>query len=173
MQSVGWLSLLASLFLSAVWPGCLVPTVTSLRNGLALTPPMGWSTWNTFRCQYTEKDLREVAEVLVSSGLQAAGYSFLNIDDCWEERNRTADGLLAANSTKFPNGLQAFGSYLHSRNLSFGLYTSSGPYTCQEYPGSWQHEEADAKTFAGWGVDFLKVSCTVICVHRVGPLRLP
>jgi alpha-galactosidase len=137
----------------------LAPCVRSLRNGLALTPPMGWSSWNTLRCDYTEKDLREIADAVVSSGLQAAGYRFINIDDCWEAAERTSDGQLAADAAKFANGLAAFGSYLHSLNLSFGLYTSSGPATCAGFPGSWQHELVDAKTFASWGVDYLKLDC--------------
>ena len=148
---------------------CTAPFASSLSNGLARLPPMGWSTWNTFRshpraaahtgyrlpthdlplthaaccvccslcvrCDYTESDLRGVAESLVSSGMAAAGYTSLNIDDCWEAEERTADGQLTWNVTKFPSGLKAFGDYLHSLNLSFGLYTSSGPYTCQVYPG--------------------------------------
>ena len=135
------------------------PCVRSLHNGLALTPPMGWSSWNTLRCDYTEKDLREIADALVSSGLQAAGYGYVNIDDCWEAAARGSDGQLAADAAKFPQGLAAFGSYLHSLNLSFGLYTSSGPATCAGFPGSWQHEAQDAKTFAVWGVDYLKLDC--------------
>ena len=121
--------------------------------------------------------------------MAAAGYTSLNIDDCWEADERTKDGQLTYNTTKFPSGLKAFGDFVHSLNLSFGLYTSSGPYTCQEYPGSpthtcrrlsrhtsnshsstgaecivvcvagsWQHEADDAKQFAAWGVDYLKVS---------------
>ena len=76
-----------------------------------------------------------MAATLVSSGMAAAGYTSLNIDDCWEAEARTADGQLTYNATKFPSGLKAFGDYVHSLNLSFGLYTSSGPYTCQQYPG--------------------------------------
>ena len=147
------------IFLSSLLLFLLPFFTVGLRNGLALRPPMGWSTWNTLRCDYTEKDLRDVADALVSSGLAAAGYRSLNIDDCWEADERTADGLLSYNTTKFPNGLKAFGDYLHSLNLSFGLYTSSGPYTCQGYPGSWRHEAEDARTFAEWGVDFLKLDC--------------
>jgi len=135
----------------------LSPFASSLNNGLALTPPLGWSTWNVFECQYTETDLREVAEALVSSGLAAAGYRSFNIDDCWMADERTADGQLTYNSTKFPNGMAAFGDYLHSLNLSLGLYSSSGPATCQGYPGSEGFEAQDAKTLASWGTDFFKL----------------
>ena len=134
-----------------------VPVAVSLSNGLALTPPMGWSTWNVFECQYTEKDLRDVAHALISTGLADAGYRSLNVDDCWEGEQRTKDGQLTFNTTKFPNGIKAFGDYLHSLNLSFGLYSSSGPATCQGYPGSGGYEAEDAKTFASWGVDFFKL----------------
>ena len=138
----------------------LLPSSSALANGLALTPPMGWSTWNVFKCDYTEVELRQVADALVASGLAAVGYTSFNIDDCWEAEERTADGQLTYNATKFPSGIKAFGDYLHSLNLTFGLYTSSGPATCQGYPGSWQHEAEDALTFASWGVDYLKLdSC--------------
>ena len=100
-----------------------------------------------------------MAQTLISSGMAAAGYTSLNIDDCWEAEERTADGQLTYNATKFPSGIKAFGDYLHSLNLTFGLYTSSGPATCQGYPGSWQHEAEDALTFASWGVDYLKLDC--------------
>ena len=78
-----------------------------------------------------------MAQALVSSGMAAAGYTSLNIDDCWEAEERTTAGQLTFNTTKFPSGLAAFGDFVHGLNLSFGLYTSSGPYTCQEYPGPW------------------------------------
>lgn len=133
------------------------PFASSLSNGLALTPPMGWSTWNVFECAYTEVELREVAQALVSSGLAAAGYRSFNIDDCWMADQRTADGQLTYNTTKFPNGMKAFGDYLHSLNLSLGLYSSSGPATCQGFPGSEGFEAQDAKTLSEWGTDFFKL----------------
>ena len=98
-----------------------------------------------------------MAQALVSSGLAAAGYRSLNIDDCWEGEQRAKDGQLTFNATKFPNGLKAFGDHLHSLNLSFGLYSSSGPATCQGYMGSEGHEAQDAQTLAEWGVDFFKL----------------
>ena len=153
------MSLLFTALLTLVSLSHFVPSAVALDNGLARTPPMGWSTWNTFRCDYTEVDLRGVAQTLISSGMAAAGYRSLNIDDCWEADDRTADGQLTFNTTKFPSGMRAFGDYLHSLNLTFGLYTSSGPATCQGYPGSWQHEAEDARQFAAWGVDFLKLDC--------------
>lgn len=135
----------------------LLPLTSSLDNGLALTPPMGWSTWNVFECQFTEKELREMASALVSSGLAAAGYTSLNVDDCWMADERTANGELTYNTTKFPNGMKSFADHLHSLNLSLGLYSSSGPATCQGFPGSEGYEAQDAQTLAEWGVDFFKL----------------
>lgn len=124
-----------------------------VANGLALTPPMGWSSWNHFEDQIDAKTVREIADALVSSGLAAAGYVYVNIDDGWQG-GRDAGGSLVSNS-KFPD-MKALGDYLHARGLKFGLYSSPGPRTCAGYEGSYGHEEQDAKTFAAWGVDYLK-----------------
>ncbi|CAF1105186.1 unnamed protein product [Adineta steineri] len=134
--------------------------ISSLNNGLALTPPMGWSTWNVFHCDYNETDLMEMADMLVSSGMLSAGYKYLNIDDCWEASSRDPiTGMLKYNETRFPHGMRALADYIHSKGLLFGMYTSSGEYTCQQYPGSWQHEYLDAAVFANWNIDFLKLDC--------------
>jgi alpha-galactosidase len=134
--------------------------VLSLNNGLALTPPMGWSTWNVFRCEYTESDIMEMADFMVSSGMLSSGYKYLNLDDCWEDPSRDPiSGMLRYNSTKFPHGMLALADYIHSKGLLFGIYTSSGEYTCQKYPGSWKHELLDAKLFSSWNVDFVKLDC--------------
>ncbi|CAF4681789.1 unnamed protein product [Rotaria sp. Silwood1] len=134
--------------------------ISSLNNGLALTPPMGWSTWNVFRCDYSEVDLMEMADILVSSGMLSAGYKYLNIDDCWEASYRDPiSGMLKYNETKFPHGMLALSDYIHSKGLLFGIYSSSGERTCQEYPGSWQHEFLDAALFSSWNIDFLKLDC--------------
>ena len=134
--------------------------VWCLNNGLALTPPMGWSTWNVFRCEYTETDLMEIADLLVSSGMLSAGYKYLNIDDCWEAADRDpTSGMLKYNQTKFPHGMLALADYVHSKGLLLGIYTSSGEKTCQRYPGSWQHEFEDASLFASWNIDFVKLDC--------------
>ena len=134
--------------------------ILSLKNGLALTPPMGWSTWNVFRCDYTERDLMEIADLLVSSGMSQVGYEYLNIDDCWEDLQRDPlTKMLKFNETKFPNGISSLADYVHSKGLKLGLYTSSGERTCQNYPGSWEHEYVDAQLFSSWKIDFLKVDC--------------
>lgn len=140
---------------------CIRLEVTSsLNNGLALTPPMGWSTWNLFRCDYTERDLMDIADALVTTGMSSVGYKYLNIDDCWEAVDRDPiTGTLQFNQTKFPHGIIALSDYIHSKGLLFGIYTSSGEFTCQKYPGSWQHEILDAALFSSWNVDFVKLDC--------------
>ncbi|CAF1281083.1 unnamed protein product [Rotaria magnacalcarata] len=134
--------------------------ISSLNNGLALTPPMGWSTWNVFHCEYTEVDIMEIADMLVTSGMLSAGYKYLNIDDCWEASERDPiSGMLKYNETKFPHGILALADYIHSKGLLFGIYSSSGEKTCKKYPGSWQHEFLDAALFSSWNIDFLKLDC--------------
>jgi alpha-galactosidase len=122
-------------------------------NGLAKTPPMGWNSWNLFQARIDDKTVREIADVMVSSGMRDAGYVYVNIDDTWEGV-RDAQGNLGANK-KFPD-MKALADYVHSKGLKFGIYSSPGPRTCAEYPGSYGHEEQDAKTFATWGIDYLK-----------------
>jgi alpha-galactosidase len=122
-------------------------------NGLAKTPPMGWNSWNAFESRIDDKMVREMADEIVTSGMRDAGYVYVNIDDTWEGV-RDAQGNLTANK-KFPD-MKALADYIHSKGLKFGIYSSPGPRTCGEYPGSYGHEEQDAKTFAAWGVDYLK-----------------
>ena len=122
-------------------------------NGLALTPPMGWNSWNHFGDRIDDKIVRETADAMVSSGMAAAGFVYINIDDCWEGE-RDAQGNIVAN-TKFPD-MKALANYVHSRGLKLGIYSSPGPRTCGGYVGSYGHEEQDAKTYAQWGIDYLK-----------------
>jgi alpha-galactosidase len=122
-------------------------------NGLAKTPPMGWNSWNLFAGRIDDKTVREMADALVSSGMRDAGYVYLNIDDTWEG-DRDANGVIHTND-KFPD-MKALADYVHSKGLKFGIYSSPGPYTCAGYEGSYAHEAQDAKTYAGWGVDYLK-----------------
>lgn len=147
-----------------VWPLLVVLThalrVSSSNNSLALTPPMGWSTWNVFHSDYTEVDIMKMADVMVSSGMLSAGYKYLNIDDCWAAAHRDpTSGMLKYNETKFPHGMLALSDYIHSKGLLFGICTSSGELTCEKYPGSWRHEFLDAALFASWNVDFMKLDC--------------
>jgi alpha-galactosidase len=122
-------------------------------NGLAKTPPMGWNSWNLFAGRVDDKIVREMADALVSSGMRDAGYIYLNIDDTWEG-DRDANGVIHSNN-KFPD-MKALADYVHSKGLKFGIYSSPGPYTCAGYEGSYGHEAQDAKTYAAWGVDYLK-----------------
>ncbi|MCL5287334.1 MAG: glycoside hydrolase family 27 protein [Acidobacteria bacterium] len=120
---------------------------------LARTPPMGWNSWNHFECQVTDAIVRAQADAMVSSGMKAAGYTYVNIDDCWQGE-RDASGVIHPNKN-FPD-MKALGDYIHSKDLKFGIYSSPGPKTCAGYEGSFGHEERDAKTYASWGVDYLK-----------------
>jgi alpha-galactosidase len=123
---------------------------------IAKTPPMGWNSWNTFGWNINEKLIKETADVMVSEGLLAAGYEYLVIDDCWAEKKRDTNGRLVADAQKFPGGMKKLADYVHSKGLKFGMYSCAGTQTCAGYPSSFEHEFVDAKTFAEWGVDFLK-----------------
>lgn len=122
-------------------------------NGLAKTPPMGWNSWNFFAGRVDDKTVREMADAIVSSGMAKAGYVYINIDDTWEA-GRDAQGNIQTNE-KFPN-MKALADYVHSKGLKLGIYSSPGPLTCAGYEGSFGHEEQDAKTYAAWGIDYLK-----------------
>jgi alpha-galactosidase len=122
-------------------------------NGLSKTPPMGWNSWNLFASKVDDKIVREMADAMVTSGMRDAGYVYINIDDTWEG-TRDVQGNLGSNK-KFPD-MKALADYVHSKGLKLGIYSSPGPRTCAEYPGSYGHEEQDAKTFAAWGIDYLK-----------------
>jgi alpha-galactosidase len=131
-----------------------LPAVKALPpNGLARTPPMGFSTWNHFQTSIDDRTIRDVAAALVSTGMKDAGYVYVNIDDGWQG-TRNAQGELQANA-KFPD-MKALADHLHGLGLKLGIYTSPGPKSCAGFEGSYGHEAQDAKTFAAWGVDYLK-----------------
>ncbi|KAH7561115.1 hypothetical protein JRO89_XS10G0176100 [Xanthoceras sorbifolium] len=128
-----------------------------LSNGLGLTPPMGWNSWNHFHCDIEEKLIRETADAMVSTGLAAVGYEYINIDDCWGELNRDSEGNMVPKASTFPSGIKALADYVHSKGLKLGIYSDAGSQTCSKtMPGSLGHEEQDAKTFASWEIDYLK-----------------
>jgi len=131
----------------------LPPRRTVPSNGLAKTPPMGWNSWNKFRTQISDKTVREIADALVSSGMKAAGYEYINIDDGWQWK-RDDQGKILPNPN-FPN-MKALADYVHSKGLKIGIYSSPGPRTCGGYEGSYGHEQQDAKSYAEWGIDYLK-----------------
>lgn len=120
------------------------------------TPPMGWNSWNTFGPDIHEDLIRETADILVESGLRDCGYRYLVIDDCWSEKERDGNGNLVPDKNKFPGGMKAVADYVHEKGLKFGMYSCAGMKTCAGYPSSFEHEFDDARTFAQWGVDFLK-----------------
>ncbi|URE30801.1 alpha-galactosidase [Musa troglodytarum] len=123
-----------------------------LANGLGMTPPMGWNTWNHFYCNINETVIRESADALVSTGLAKLGYRYVNIDDCWAEHDRDSKGYLVPRKSTFPSGIKALADYVHGKGLKLGIYSDAG----QTMPGSLGHEQKDAETFASWGIDYLK-----------------
>ena len=119
-------------------------------------PPMGWNSWNKFACDINEKLIRETADAMVKSGMRDAGYIYVNIDDCWMAPERDAQGRLQPDPKRFPHGIKALADYVHSQGMKLGIYSSAGTKTCQGLPASLDHEQADAQSFAEWGVDYLK-----------------
>lgn len=139
--------------------GALPPRVTlpALHqvpdNGLARTPPMGWNSWNKFSTRVSDEIVRGIADAMVSSGMRDAGYVYVTIDDTWEGE-RDAQGALHSND-KFPD-MKALADYVHAKGLKLGLYSGPGVTTCQGYEASHGHEDIDARTWAAWGIDYLK-----------------
>ena len=124
---------------------------------LVRTPPMGWNTWNTFGEKISDGLIRESADAFVETGLKDAGYRYIVIDDCWSLKSRDAEtGRIVPDPAKFPDGMKAVSDYVHQKGLRFGMYSCAGQRTCADYPGSFDHEFLDAKTFAEWGCDYLK-----------------
>ncbi|MFD1048736.1 glycoside hydrolase family 27 protein, partial [Kibdelosporangium lantanae] len=128
----------------------------ALGNGLALTPPMGFNDWNAYGCNVSDSLIRSTALAMHNNGMQAAGYQYVNIDDCWMTQNRDGNGNLVPDPVKFPNGISGVATYVHSLGLKLGIYEDAGTKTCAGYPGSLNHERQDANLFAAWGVDYLK-----------------
>ncbi|HEY3989213.1 MAG TPA: glycoside hydrolase family 27 protein [Acidobacteriaceae bacterium] len=131
----------------------LAPFAATAQTKVAATPAMGWNSWNHFATRVSDKDVRAAADAIVASGMKDAGYIYVNIDDAWQGK-RDAQGNIVPNS-KFPD-MKALADYVHSKGLKIGIYSGPGPKTCGGYIGSYQHEEQDAKTYAQWGIDYLK-----------------
>ncbi|MBQ9324225.1 MAG: glycoside hydrolase family 27 protein [Clostridia bacterium] len=124
---------------------------------LAKTPPMGFNTWNTFGDRINEQLIHEAADAMIRLGLKDAGYEYLVVDDCWSEYERDpVTDRIVPHHEKFSNGMKVVADYVHKKGLKFGMYSSDGVRTCADYPGSFDHEFLDARTFAEWGVDYLK-----------------
>ncbi|MER6536069.1 NPCBM/NEW2 domain-containing protein [Streptomyces sp900105755] len=136
------------------------PTSPTPADGLALTPPMGFNNWNSTHCgaDFDEAMVKGIADLFVAKGLKAAGYRYVNLDDCWALPERDADGKLVPDPARFPDGIKAVADYVHGKGLKLGIYTSAGTKTCNEagFPGGLGHEYSDAQQFADWGVDYLK-----------------
>ncbi|POX50662.1 RICIN domain-containing protein [Streptomyces sp. Ru72] len=152
-----------ALTLSACVTASAGTTAQAAPGSPALTPPLGWNSWNSFGCGVDETQVRQAADAMVSSGMKDAGYQYVVVDDCWFDPQRDSAGNLRANATKFPSGMKALGDYIHSKGLKFGIYEAPNEKTCAQgvgtYPGSTGskgHEVQDANTFASWGVDYLK-----------------
>jgi alpha-galactosidase len=124
-------------------------------EGLALTPPMGWNSWNTFACNVDEAMIRGMADAIVSSGMKDAGYQYVVIDDCWQG-DRDSLGFIHPDPQRFPSGMKSLADYIHSKGLKFGIYSCAGIRTCGGRPASRGHEYQDALIYAAWGVDYLK-----------------
>ncbi|XP_026496123.1 alpha-N-acetylgalactosaminidase [Vanessa tameamea] len=146
---------------------CLLGKISGLDNGLALTPPMGWLAWERFRCNtdckndpdncISDRLFRTMTDILVNEGYAAAGYEYINVDDCWPERERDPRGRLVPDRERFPYGMKSLSDYVHSKGLKFGIYEDYGNFTCAGYPGVVGHLAGDASTFASWGVDYVKL----------------
>ncbi|GFY46262.1 alpha-N-acetylgalactosaminidase [Trichonephila inaurata madagascariensis] len=147
---------------------CISPlTLYALDNGLALTPPMGWLSWERFTCNIdciknpdeciSEKLYMDMADRMVADGFREAGYEYINVDDCWMDMTRDGSNKLKPDPERFPSGIKALADYVHSKGLKLGIYTDCGSKTCAGYPGSLGYYDTDAQTFADWGIDMLKV----------------
>ena len=161
MKSLGWkpviviasLALLSFAVFAQKQPAAQKSTPTPAKSLLAATPPMGWNSWNHFHRDINDAIVRAQADAMVSSGMRDAGYTYVNIDDTWEGE-RDTQGTIHSNS-KFPD-MKALADYVHSKGLKLGIYSSPGDKTCAKFEGSLGHEEQDAKTYADWGIDYLK-----------------
>jgi len=129
---------------------------SSVGKNLALTPPMGWNSWNGLGIKVSEESIKEIADSIVSTGLKSAGFTYIVIDDYWQGGRDSVTGQLYADPKRFPSGIKSLADYVHSKGLKFGIYSDAGTQTCGERPGSYGYEIKDAKIFADWGVDYLK-----------------
>ncbi|WP_432066182.1 NPCBM/NEW2 domain-containing protein [Streptomyces sp. C10-9-1] len=148
---------------TAVVAGISLATATpaaALQNSLARTPQMGFNNWNSTHCRpdFNEAMVKGMADLFVSQGLKKAGYTYINLDDCWALPRRDGNGDLVADPERFPSGIRALADYVHSKGLKFGIYSSAGTRTCDRngFPGGLGYEQQDANLWASWGVDYLK-----------------
>ncbi len=147
-----------------------VPEWDEMNNGLAQTPPMGWSSWNLFRNKINEDLIYEIGLAMKNSGLLDAGYQYLNLDDCWQSSQRDADGKLQGDLSTFPSGIRALCEKINALGLKLGIYSSNGTYTCEDMPASLGNEAIDADTVAEWGIEYFKYD---FCHNKPIPFRAP
>jgi alpha-galactosidase len=141
------------LFLVAVF--LFLSAASQKFDRLAKSPPMGWNSWNKYQCDVSEDLILKMADAMAGSGMKDAGYEFIVIDDCWQV-SRDENGEIVADPERFPHGMKYVADYIHSKGLKFGIYSCAGKLTCQRRPGGLGHEYQDARTYAGYGVDYLK-----------------
>ncbi len=131
------LSLTLALFLGVF----TIKSTNALDNGLGLTPPMGWNTWNRYYCDINQTVIYTNTDQIKRLGLAELGYNYVNVDDCWLTKNRDSNGKVIVDPETFPDGMKAIGDYIHSQGLKFGIYNSAGTMTCEGRAGSLRHEE--------------------------------
>ena len=164
-----------------ICPACMVKKAFSatqvhvtdennFSNGVALTPPMGWSSWNTFRNTIDENLITDIAVAMKKTGLLDAGYQYVNLDDCWQSSMRTPEGKLQGDLTRFPRGMKPLIEELNEMGFKVGLYTSNGTLTCEDLPASLYNEAIDADTLAQWGVEYFKYD---FCHNKAIPSVAP
>lgn len=139
-------------------------------NGVALTPPMGWSSWNSFRNHIDEKKILEIADAMKKTGLLDAGYEYVNLDDCWQSSMRDENGRLQGDLSAFPNGIKSLVEKLNEKGFKAGIYSSNGTLTCEDLPASLGTERIDAETFAEWGIEYFKYD---FCHHKFISTKAP
>jgi alpha-galactosidase len=141
------------------------------HHKLALTPPMGWNSWNIWGKSISDTIIRQTADIMINSGLASHGYQFINLDDGWEGE-RCVKQRMQSNSN-FPE-MKKLSEYVHSKGLKLGIYSSPGPKTCAGFEGSYRHESEDAQTFADWGIDYLKYDwCSYESIARKPKIPRP
>ncbi len=152
-------------------PTSVNPELDDYDNGVALTPPMGWSSWNTFKNRINEKLILDTAKAMKDNGLIEAGYKYLNLDDCWQSSLRDENGELVGDYETFPNGIANLAQQVNAMGLKLGAYTSNGTLTCEDLPASLGREQYDAYTLAKWGIEYFKYDyCHHIPISRYAPL---
>ena len=140
------------------------------NNGAALTPPMGWSSWNTFRQRINENVILEIADAMKKTGLADAGYIYVNLDDCWQSSMRDENGRLQGDLSTFPHGIKWLVKQINDKGMKLGIYSSNGTLTCEDLPASLYNERIDAETFAQWGIEYFKYD---YCHHIFIPTEAP